>query len=298
MLQKNVYTNFDKCYKDIVNLLATQGEWIKENVRTKYVDGTPAYYKSYIGINFTLKTPALASLEPLDEKENANQFPAFLITTRKAAWKSSIRELFWIWFMRSNKVQDLRDLKCKYWDEFEMEDGTIGRAYAFQMAKPMCNYPSQTDYVIGELKNNPNSRRILTDLWNVEDTPYMSLTPCVFHTAWNVINGVLHLSVVQRSCDIALGLVANIFQYQILHRLIAKECNLKVGELNWTIHNAHIYDRHYDDLLKQVNEREIKKTPIIELPEFDSIYDIHPDDIKMITDYEVSGEQIKYEVAI
>lgn len=77
---------------------------------------------------------------------------ALLPTTRKATPKSSIRELFWIWIFRSNKVEDLRKLGCKYWNEFELEDGSIGRSYAYQMNKPMCGYPSQTDYVIGELK--------------------------------------------------------------------------------------------------------------------------------------------------
>ncbi|CAL7870832.1 thymidylate synthase [Fusobacterium necrophorum subsp. funduliforme] len=284
MLQKNIYKNFDDCYKDVVNYICKNGTWITENVRTKYIDGTPATYKSVIGLQL--------EFEPTYKDE----MPAALLpTTRKATPKSSIRELFWIWILRSNKVEDLRKLGCKYWNEFELEDGSIGRSYAYQMNKPMCGYPSQTDYVIGELKNNPNSRRTLTELWHVEDTPYMSLTPCVHLTQWSVIDGKLILSVRQRSADIALGTTANWFQYQVLHHLIAKECELEVGNMIWTIDNAHIYDRHIDDLQKQVN-RPTLEPPTIYIPKFKSIYDLKPDMIE-VRNYK-SHEPIKYEVAI
>lgn len=294
MIKKNIYTNFDECYKDLVNLVAKEGIW-STNPRTKYIDGTPANFKSTHDVCFTLRQP---SVDFNGNQWKERQFQSFINTTRKVAWKSSIRELFWIWIMRSNKVQDLRNLGCKYWDEFELKDGTIGKSYAYQLAKPMCGYPSQVDYVIGEIKNNPNNRRILTELWHVEDTPEMSLTPCVHLTQWHVEGNTLHLSIRQRSADIALGIAANCHQYSVLHQLIAKECNLKVGDLTWYIGNAHIYDRHYDDLLKQVNERKILTPPVLEIPEFKSIYDIYPDDIKMVTKYKVSGEPIKYEVAI
>lgn len=172
---------------------------------------------------------------------------------------------------------------------------TIGKGYGYQLAKPLYNYNSQVDYIIGEIKNNPNSRRIITELWNVDDLEDMTLTPCVRTTQWTVENNKLILSVKQRSCDVALGLVSNIWQYQVLQHLIAKECNLEVGELIWTVDNIHIYDRHIDKIKEQI-KREKFNRPKFKINNFTDFYNFKWTDVEVIN-YEY-GDKITYEVAI
>lgn len=276
----NNFSKFDLIYKDIVSTISEKGIWSKGKVRTNYIDGTPAHYKSYIGYQFRLDNST-------DE--------AHLITSRFAPSKAPIRELYWIWIMQSNNVDELNKIGCKFWDEWKMEDGTIGKAYGFQIAQKTFGYKSQLDYIVNELKINPNSRRIMTEIWVPKDLEHMALTPCVHLTQWSVINGKLYLEVRQRSCDVALGLVANVFQYSVLHKLVALECELEPAEIIWNIHNVHIYDRHYDDLLKQVNG-EIFAPAKLKINNFKNIYEFKPDDIEII-DYKY-GEKIKYEVAI
>ncbi|MBS9775566.1 MAG: thymidylate synthase [Fusobacterium sp.] len=273
-------SKFDVIYKNIVNTIAEKGIWSEGKVRTKYIDGTPAHYKSYIGYQFRL-----------DNSDNE----AHLITSRFAPSKAPIRELYWIWLMQSNNVDELNKIGCKFWDEWKMEDGTIGKAYGYQIAQKTFQYKSQLDYVINELKNNPNSRRIMTEIWVPQDLDKMALTPCVHLTQWSVINGKLYLEVRQRSCDVALGLVANVFQYSVLHKLVALECGLEAAEIIWNIHNVHIYDRHYDNLLKQVNG-ECFAPAKLKINNFKTIYDFKPDDIEIV-DYK-HGEKVSYEVAI
>ncbi|WP_067140687.1 thymidylate synthase [Oceanivirga salmonicida] len=273
-------SKFDLIYKEIVEIVAKKGVWSSGFVRTKYADGTPAHYKSYIGYQFRLDNST-------DE--------AHLITTRFAPSKSPIRELYWIWIMQSNDVDVLNKLGCKFWNEWKLNDGTIGKAYGYQIAKKTFSYKSQLDYIIGELKNNPNSRRIMTEIWIPNDLEDMALTPCVHLTQWSIINNKLYLEVRQRSCDIALGLVANVFQYSILHKLVALECNLEPADIIYNIHNLHIYDRHYEKLLEQVN-RNTYSPAKIKINNFTNIFEFKPEDIEIIN-YEY-GEKIKYEVAI
>ena len=273
-------STFDKIYKDIVDTIYKKGIWSNGEVRTKYGDGTPAHYKSYIGYQFRL--------------DNSTE-EAHLITTRFAPSKDPIRELYWIWILQSNDVDELNRLKCKFWDEWKMSDGTIGKAYGYQIGRPIFNYKSQLDYVVGELKNNKNSRRIMTEIWIPEDLDKMALTPCVHLTQWSVIDDKLYLEVRQRSCDVALGLVANVYQYSILHRLVAMECGLRPAEIIWNIHNVHIYDRHMNRLLEQVNRKTFDGA-IAKINNFTSIYNFKPEDI-VLKNYQ-HGEKIQYEVAI
>ena len=272
--------SFDKIYKDIVNTIAEKGIWSEGNVRTKYADGTPAHYKSYIGYQFRLDNSG-------DE--------AFLLTTRQCPWKSAIKEIYWIWLLQSNNVNELEKLGCKFWNEFKLKDGTIGKSYGYQLAKETFGQESQLHYVINELKKNPNSRRIMTEIWIPNELSEMALTPCVHLTQWSVIGNKLYLEVRQRSCDVALGLVANVFQYSVLHKLVALECGLEPAEIIWNIHNVHIYDRHYDKLIKQVNVETFEPAKI-KINNFKSIFDFKPDDVEIIN-YK-HGEKISYEVAI
>ena len=273
-------SKFDKEYKKIVETIDKCGIMSQGKVRTVYADGTPAHYKSYIGYQFRLDNSG-------DEAQ--------LITTRFAPNKSPIRELYWIWIMQSNDVNELEKLKCKFWNEWKQEDGTIGKAYGYQIAKKTFGYPSQLHYVINELKNNPNSRRIMTEIWVPEELDQMALTPCVHLTQWSVVNGKLYLEVRQRSCDVALGLVANVFQYSVLHKLVAMECGLEPADIIWNIHNMHIYDRHLDKLIEQVNRPEYPGAKL-KINNFTSIFDFKPDDVEVI-DYKY-GDKISYEIAI
>lgn len=272
-------STFDKIYRNIVETIDRDGIWSEGEVRTKYADGTPAHYKSYIGYQFRLDNST-------DE--------AHLITTRFAPNKSPIRELYWIWILQSNSVDKLNELGCKFWDEWRKEDGTIGKAYGYQIDKPTFQYKNQLEYVVNELKNNPNSRRIMTEIWVPEELKDMALTPCVHLTQWSVVNGKLYLEVRQRSCDVALGLVANVFQYSVLHKLVAKECGLEPAEIIWNIHNVHIYDRHMGKLLEQVKRKEYEGAKI--KINCNNIYDFKPENVE-IENYNY-GEKISYEVAI
>lgn len=273
-------SRFDNIYKDIVNTINEKGTWSEGNVRTKYADGTPAHYKSYIGYQFRL--------------DNSDD-EAHLLTTRFSPSKAPIRELYWIWMLQSNKVQELRDLGCKFWDEWELPDGTIGKAYGDQIKTKTFNSESQLHYIIDEIKNNPNSRRIISEIWVPEHLDKMALTPCVHLTQWSVVGDKLYLEVRQRSCDVALGLVANIFQYSILHKLVAMECGLKPAEIIWSIHNVHIYDRHMDTLLEQIS-RKNHKPATVRINNFTSIYNFKPDDVEVI-DYTYEAK-LNYEIAI
>lgn len=276
-------SQFDKVYKELIETVLDKGVMSAGNVRTVYADGTPAHYISCIGYQFRLDNSS-------DEAQ--------LITSRYAPFKSAIREIYWIWKSRSNKLSDLRKLGCKFWDEWELEDGTIGPAYGAALDTPTFNFSNQVDYIINEIKNNPNSRRIITEIWIPSDLSKMALTPCVHLTQWSVVNGKLYLEVRQRSCDIALGLVANVFQYSVLHKLIAKECGLEPADLIWTIHNAHIYDRHIKDLKKQIELPTLSGFKL-DLSKVESFNEWNnPDDITVPEYAEVVTNKIKYEVAI
>lgn len=236
-------TKFDKIYKTLCEEIIRYGNDSSNsgNVRTKYADGEPAHYKYLIGYNFRLKV----------DWNKPETFP--IITSRRTPLKSAVNEMFWIAIFQSNNVDDLvNKLNCNFWNEWRREDGTIGEAYGAQFNKPTFGYNSQLEYVIETLRKDPNSRRCITEIWNPVDLNKMALTPCVHLTQWSVVDGELYLQVNQRSCDVALGLISNVFQYSILQKLVADELGLKVGELIWNIHNAHLYDRHISGILKQI----------------------------------------------
>ncbi len=275
-------TQFDKIYATLVNDILTKGIESTGNVRTKYIDGTPAHYKQLIGYNFRLDNSG-------DE--------AHLLTSRFIPTKSPIRELYWIWILQSNDVQTLRDLGCKFWNEWELPDGTIGEAYGAQISTPIFNFKSQLDYIVHEIKNNPNSRRIITEIWVPSDLDKMALTPCVHLTQWSVIDNKLYLEVRQRSCDVALGLVANVFQYSVLHKLIAITCGLEPADIIWNIHNVHIYDRHIEDISKQVLQYDVNLNPTIKIENCNNVFDFKPDNL-IVENYNNNLPKINYEIAI
>ncbi|GIN66310.1 thymidylate synthase [Bacillus glycinifermentans] len=154
----------------------------------------------------------------------------------------------------------------------------------------------QVDYLIQELINNPASRRHITTLWNPDDLDDMALTPCVYETQWHVKGGKLHLEVRCRSNDMALGNPFNVFQYNVLQRMIAQVTGLELGSYIYHIGDAHIYIRHIEGLKEQMSRESFSAPQLWINPEVDNFYDFTIDDFKLI-DYK-HGDRLDFEVAI
>lgn len=276
-------SNFDIQYNLLINDIIQNGEWDTDQpVRAKWEDGDSAFTKSVIS-----------------KKLHFDNMEVPILTTKRVYWKTAIKELLWIWQMKSNKVQDLRDMNCQIWDEWQLSDGTIGKAYGYQLGQKCRNVNGelldQVDYLIWSLKNNP-SRRMITTLWDKNDLDEMALTPCVWKTNWIVKQKKLHLIVGIRSNDMALGNPFNVFQYYVLQRMIAQVTGYTLGTLTFDIDDCHLYDRHLDALSKQI-EREPYPAPTLWInPEVKNFYDFSIDDFKLIG-YE-HHPSISMEVAI
>lgn len=290
-------------YKEIIETILDKGYSDEnEKVRTVWDDGTPAHTVSYIGQSMRF-----------DNSETP------ILTSKKVAWKWAIKELLWIWQMKSNVVQDLNDMGVDIWDEWRLPDGTIGKAYGYQLRKRNRRYAvskikmdkmskealtlvdgalliDQVDYLIQELINNKASRRHITTLWNPDDLDDMALTPCVYETQWHVKGNKLHLEVRCRSNDMGLGNPFNVFQYNVLQRMIAQVTGYELGEYIFHIGDAHVYDKHVEPIKEQMN-RETFEAPTLWInPEVKNFYDFTIDDFKLI-DYK-HGKPVNLEVAI
>ncbi len=308
----------DILYGKAIRDINEYGAWNTDApVRTRWKDGTPAYTKSILNLQMKF--------------DNGDEDISTMLTQKKVPERDPINELFWIWKYKSNDVIFLEnELGCKVWNEWKRPDGTIGKAYGWQLKNKyrivpvddrlfdlyktgkisgfipvfesedsnVWNYAKldQVDYLIYQLIYNPHSRRIKTTLWCVEDLDDMALEPCVYETHWQKWKGKLNLTVNIRSNDMGLGNAYNFYQYAVLHRLVAQVTGHAVGEICFNIDNAHVYDRHMDALLEQI-ERPKHLAPKIWInPEVTSFYDFTIDDIKLI-DY-THEKAIKLEVAI
>ena len=169
------------------------------------------------------------------------EFP--ILTTKFVAFKTAIKELLWIWQMQSNDVRQLQAMNVKVWDEWMREDGTIGKAYGYQIAKY-----KQLDNLLKMLQTDPQSRRMIVTLWNIEDLPDMALQPCAYETLWDVTDGRLNCMLVQRSGDMGLGVPFNTAQYAALVHMIAHVSGLQPGLFTHVINNAHIYENQTGSL--------------------------------------------------
>ena len=252
-----------------------------EKVRPHWEDGTPAY---------TLKKFGVCNRYDLKK-----EFPA--LTLRKTAVKTAAEELLWIWQRKSNNIHDLT---AHIWDEWADETGSIGKAYGYQMSikhQYKEGMFDMVDRVLFDLKNNPYSRRIMTNIYNFQDLQEMNLYPCAYSMTFNctknketgklVLNAVLN----QRSNDVLAANNWNVVQYAILVHMMAQVSDMEVGELVHMIADAHIYDRHVP-LVEELISREPHPAPKFRLnSEVKNFYDFTKDDIEL-TDY-VTGEQIK-----
>lgn len=275
------YPYWDSAYKALVDTIYYNGIWTDTNVRTKYADGTPATYKAVAGIFFKLD----------NSKDDA-----FLLTTKHVAWKAAVKEMYWIYIMQSNKVKDLQDMNVHVWDEWIKEDGTIGPAYGAIISKPTFGYKNQLEYVIETLKKDPNSRRVMINLWDIDSLPEMALTPCCYNLIFNVLDGKLYMQLNIRSSDVALGLPFNIFQFQVLHKLIAHECKVEPADMIVMISNLHYYDRHEEKLLNQVDYDELFPDATLKINYPESIWDFKPEMVEVLN-YK-HGPKIDFEIAI
>ena len=228
------------CRDILENGTSTEGE----KVRPHWEDGTPAY---------TIKKFGVVNRYDLSE-----EFP--IMTLRRTAIKSAVDEMLWIWQKKSNNIHELHS---HIWDEWADEDGSIGKAYGYQMGvkhQYKEGMMDQVDRVIFDLKNNPFSRRILTNLYVHQDLHEMNLYPCAYSMTFNVtqkkgedkltLNAILN----QRSQDVLTANNWNVVQYAVLVHMLAQVCDMKAGELVHVIGDAHIYDRHIP-LIKELIER-------------------------------------------
>jgi len=269
---------FIQMCKDILeNGTSTEGEL----VRPKWEDGSFAYTIKRFGV--------------VNRYDLSKEFP--LITLRKTALKSATDEILWIWQKKSNNI---RDLKSHIWDEWADENGSIGKAYGYQLAvkhQYKEGLMDQVDRVIYDLKHNPYSRRIMTNIYVHEDLHEMNLYPCAYSMTFNVtqkkgdgkltLNGILN----QRSQDVLAANNWNVAQYAVLMHMIAQVCDMSVGEFVHVIADAHIYDRHIP-IIEELINRPCYEAPKFQLnPEVKDFYKFTTEDI-WISDY-VTGPQIQ-----
>ncbi|MBR5295002.1 MAG: thymidylate synthase [Clostridia bacterium] len=267
----------DMCRDILDNGTDTKGE----KVRPHWEDGETAYTIKKFGV--------------VNRYDLSKEFPA--ITLRKTALKSCVDEILWIWQKKSNKVSDLYNPKI--WEAWAKEDGTIGKAYGYQLAQKYQfkqGVMDQVDNVLWQLKNTPFSRRIMTSLYNFSDLSEMGLEPCAYSVTFNVTQGkegklVLNTILNQRSSDVLTANNWNVVQYAVLTHMFAQVCDMQVGEMIHMIADAHIYDRHVP-LVEELIQREPLPAPKLWLnPEIKDFYDFTLDDVKLL-DYE-THEQIK-----
>ena len=252
-----------------------------QTVRARWEDGAPAH---------TIKAFGVVNRYDLSE-----EFPA--LTLRPTAIKSAVDEILWIWQKKSNNI---KDLKPHIWDEWADEDGSIGKAYGYQMGvkyKFAQGEMDQVDNVLWQLKNTPYSRRILTNIYKFDDLSEMNLEPCAYSMTFNVTGNKLNAILNQRSQDILAANNWNVVQYSVLVHMFAQVSGLVPGELVHVISDAHIYDRHIP-IIKELIQRPQYPAPKFRLnPDIKSFYDFTTDDI-IVEDYRKNPQILNIPIAI
>ena len=267
----------DMCKDILENGVSTEGE----KVRPKWEDGSSAYTIKRFGV--------------VNRYDLRKEFPA--LTLRRTGLKNAFDELLWIWQKKSNNI---KDLGSHIWDSWADEDGSIGKAYGYQMQvkhQYREGMMDQVDRVLYDLKNNPYSRRIMTNIYVHSDLHEMNLYPCAYSMTFNVTKEpgceklVLNAILNQRSQDVLAANNWNVAQYALLVHMFAQCCDMQVGELVHVIADAHIYDRHIP-LVRELISRETYPAPKVWLnPEVKDFYAFTVDDLH-VENY-VTGPQIK-----
>lgn len=272
----------DKVFIDNVKTILNEGfDDSALEVRPKWQDGTPAH---------TIKKFGLVNRYDLSK-----EFP--IMTLRRVFIKTAVKEVLWIWQKKSNNIHDL---DAHIWDSWADENGSIGKAYGYQLGIKH-KYPEgefdQVDRVLYDLKHNPASRRIITNIYNHADLHEMNLYPCAYSMTFNVTGDRLNAILNQRSQDMLAANNWNVCQYAVLLCMIAQVSGLKPGELVHVIADAHIYDRHIP-IIKEIIENEPYDAPEFVLDRsVDNFYDFTADSFKLIG-YKYHEGDIKFPVAI
>lgn len=251
------------------------------NVRPRWEDNTPAH---------TIKAFGITNRYDLQK-----EFP--VMTLRKTYFKSCVDELLWIWQKKSNNVNELGS---HIWDSWADENGSIGKAYGYQLSVKH-KYPEgefdQVDRILYDLKHNPESRRIISNIYNHSDLSEMNLYPCAYSVTLNVTGDRLNMILNQRSQDMLVANNWNVCQYAVLLHMFAQVSNLKAGELLHVIADAHIYDRHVP-MVKELLSLEPYPAPKLWInPDVKDFYTFTVDDFKLV-DYKCHEFNKKIPVAV
>ena len=231
----------DQVFRRNCEDILKNGVWDTEfAVRPRWEDGTPAHTVKKFGI--------------VNRYDLQREFP--ILTLRRTYWRSAVDELLWIWQKKSNNVHEL---SSHIWDAWADESGSIGKAYGYQLGVKH-QYKEgmfdQVDRVLYDLKHDPASRRILTNLYNFADLHEMALYPCAYSMTFNVSGDTLNAILNQRSQDMLAANNWNVVQYAVLVHMMAQVSGLKAGELVHVIADAHIYDRHVPIIEQMLSEPE------------------------------------------
>ncbi len=256
----------DEIFQQNCRDILENGVWdTDQNVRPHWEDGTPAHTVKKFGI--------------INRYDLRQEFP--ILTIRRTYFKTCIDELLWIWQKKSNNIHDLRG---HIWDSWADENGSIGKAYGYQLGVKH-QYPEgafdQVDRVLYDLRHNPASRRIMTNLYNFQDLHEMALYPCAYSVTFNVSGRTLNAILNQRSQDMLTANNWNVVQYAVLVHMMAQASGLEAGELVHVIADAHIYDRHVP-LVRQLLERQGRPAPAFVMdPEVTDFYRFTRDSFRL-----------------
>jgi len=248
--------------KDIL----TKGIWDTDReVRPRWEDGAPAHTVKLFGV--------------VNRYDLREEFP--ILTVRKQFIKSAVDELLWIWQKKSNRIAELNS---HVWDAWADENGTIGKAYGYQLSVKH-RYPQgemdQVDKVLWDLKNDPASRRIIAHMYNHHDLNEMALYPCAYSMTFNVSGNTLNAILNQRSQDMLTANGWNVMQYATLLHMIAQATGFEAGELVHVIADCHIYDRHIPMVEEMLEKKPFDAPKFILDPSVKDFYDFTPDSVKL-----------------
>lgn len=256
----------DEYQKKTLSKILKEG-YLDENPRPKYKDGTPAHTLS---INHNMQKYDLSK----------GEFP--IQTLRPQAWKSAVKEILWIYQMQSNKLSDLHDMGIKYWDEWDIGDGTIGCRYGATVKRH-----NLMDNLLKGLEKDPFGRRHIMNMWQEDDFHNETggtdkgLNPCCYETIWNVRkgqDGILYLDMLmnQRSSDYLVSNAINEIQYVALQLMVTKHLGMQPGVFTHVSENVQIYDRHIEQAKILVERDSVECQPrlVLDVPEKTNFYDI------------------------
>ena len=248
--------------KDILS----KGVWDTDReVRPRWEDGAPAHTVKLFGV--------------VNRYDLREEFP--IMTIRKQFIKSAVDELLWIWQKKSNRIAELNS---HVWDAWADENGTIGKAYGYQLGVKH-HYPQgdmdQVDKVLWDLKNDPASRRIIAHRYNHHDLNEMALYPCAYSMTFNVSGNTLNAILNQRSQDMLTANGWNVMQYATLLHMIAQATGFEAGELVHVIADCHIYDRHIPMVEEMLEKKPFDAPKFILDPNVKDFYDFTPDSVKL-----------------